>query len=265
MRPISSEELKQIQVSILDEVHKFCVEHNIKYFLAFGTLIGAVRHNGYIPWDDDIDILMPRPDYERFVREFCHENLDTFHFNSSRKDLIVFCKVFDKRTTFIEESSLNYEGLGVNIDVFPFDGLSSDYNIAQKHVRNVMRWTTISIIKKMSIKHKRVWYKTLTIALLQMILSIIPYRYVIGKICNLMKKYDYESSKYVVHLYDAQLYKIMPKDVFEELMLIDFEGRKFYAPKNYHEYLTTYYGDYMKLPPVEKRQSHHFYEAYWKV
>ena len=80
-----------------------------------------------------------------------------------------------------------------------------------------------------------------------------------------MKKYDYESSKYVVHLYDAQLYKIMPKDVFEELMLIDFEGRKFYAPKNYHEYLTTYYGDYMKLPPVEKRQSHHFYEAYWKV
>lgn len=264
MEVINAEELKKIQLSILEEVHSYCVSHNIKYFLAFGTLIGAVRHKGYIPWDDDIDILMPRPDYEKFIKEFKHEYLDTFCFDSQRKGLIVFCKVFDKRTTFIEESSISYEGLGVNIDVFPFDGLSADWKTACKHVKKVMLWTNFAILKKMTTKHKRVWYKNLVLAIIQMMLVVLPYKFIIEHICKLMKKYEYDESKYVVHLYDAQLFKIMPKTIFDELIMMDFEGHSFYAPQNYDDYLRTYYGDYMELPPVEKRQSHHFYKAYWK-
>ena len=263
MKEINTEELKQIQLSILCEVHDFCERNKIKYFLAFGTLIGAIRHKGYIPWDDDIDILMPRPEYEFFIKNFQHPFLETFHYNSKRRDLIAFCKVYDKRTTYIEESSQDYSCLGVNIDIFPFDGLSDNLNIAKKHVKHVMKWTNISVIKKMTTKHKRVWYKNLVLAILQSVLSVIPYRYVINKICGLMKYYDYNQSEYVVHLYDAQLYKIMEKKYFEKLVLVEFEGRYFYAPKCYHEYLTTYYGDYMKLPPIEQRCSHHFYKAYW--
>lgn len=263
MKNIDVEELKNIQLSILEEVHQFCVNNDIKYFLAFGTLLGAVRHKGYIPWDDDIDIIMPRPDYEKFIKEFNHKYLDTFHYNSSRQDLIAFCKVFDTRTTFIEESSQNYEGLGVNIDIFPFDGVSSDLKTAEEHIRHINVWNKITMYKKMTIRHKRVWYKNFILFLIQAFLFPISYKYAIKKVCTLMQKYDYDESEYVTHLYEPTVRRIMSKKYYQEYELVDFEGRQFYAPKYHHEYLTTYFGDYMKLPPVEHRQTHHYYKAYW--
>lgn len=263
MKSIDVTELKKIQISILEEVHKFCENSGLKYFLAFGTLLGAVRHKGYIPWDDDIDLIMPRPDYERFVKEFKHPYLDVFHFYSKRQDLIPFCKVYDTRTTFIEESAINYLCLGVNIDIFPFDGVSSDINTAKKHIDRINVWNKISEYKKMTVKHKRNFYKNVILFCIQALLVFIPYEFVIKRICNLMKYYDYNESEYVTHLFEPNYKRIMSKTYYQDFVLMDFEGKKFYGLKHYHEYLSTYFGDYMQLPPVEKRISHHFFKAYW--
>ena len=119
MKEIKNDELRTIQLDILQNVHDFCMKHDIKYTLAYGTLLGAVRHGGYIPWDDDIDIAMLRPDYERFMQEYKN---DIYKFTECRLDKDVhigFGKVEDTRTIVIEGG--NTKNLGVSIDVFPID------------------------------------------------------------------------------------------------------------------------------------------------
>ena len=125
MKEIGLKELRDLQLDILQNVHDFCVAHGIHYSLAYGTLLGAIRHKGYIPWDDDIDIAMLRPDYEKFMREYKDE---VYRFCECRldKDIhIGFGKVEDTRTIIIEAG--NTKNLGVTIDVFPIDDLCDSY------------------------------------------------------------------------------------------------------------------------------------------
>lgn len=125
MKEIKNDELRTIQLDILQNVHDFCMKHDIKYTLAYGTLLGAVRHGGYIPWDDDIDIAMLRSDYEKFLKEYKD---DIYKFTECRLDKDVhigFGKVEDTRTIVIEGG--NTKNLGVSIDVFPIDDLCDTY------------------------------------------------------------------------------------------------------------------------------------------
>ena len=263
MKSIYLNELKEIQLGILREFHKYCVDNNITYSLGYGTMLGAIRHEGYIPWDDDIDIVMPRPDYEKFLNNFKHDYLIPIHYDNG-KNQIVFCKLSDNRTVLKEENSNLLPGLGVNIDLFPLDGLSNSYSKAKNLVKKTIIWIKISEYKKMSIRHKRALYKNVILFLIQFLLSPIRYKYVIKKIDRIMRTYDFENSTYVTSLYLPTIKRIVPKSIFEKTELRKFEGDMFYAVSDYDPYLTSLYGDYMKLPPESQRVTKHFFDAYWK-
>ena len=156
MNEINLEELKAIQVEILDEVHRFCEANGIKYFLSSGTLIGAVRHKGYIPWDDDIDLYMLRSDYEDFLKEFNkkEENYRVVSLRTDKKCTIAYAKVERLGTVLIEDVDHPMEQ-GVNIDIFPVDGVPDDVNARKKYFSRIDRYRNMMTLKNVSLRKSR--------------------------------------------------------------------------------------------------------------
>ena len=264
MRKIEINELKSLQLDILNKVHAFCENNNITYYLGYGTLLGAIRHNGYIPWDDDIDIIMPREDYEKFIRFFRDNDLEALSLYKDSHFPFPITKVSHRYTCLVEESSYKYDRLGVNIDVFPIDGLSTNIMRAKCHVVFLRLLTTIMELKKMKISKRRSYLKNLILVASQIIFFIIPLRILLKLIDFISKTYSYKSSKYVEQLYVPRLSRIVEKKVFYEKELHAFENYKFYIPKGYDCYLRSLYGDYMKLPPLSARLPKHHFIAFWR-
>jgi len=259
---ISVTELKKIQLDILSEVHKFCEKHKISYFLTYGTLIGAIRHKGYIPWDDDIDICMPRPDYERFIKIFNDEN-SKYKFLSNELDPdypYPYGKVIDTSTVLIEYSSIKYP-IGINIDVLPIDGVDESGEILKKQffLRNLLDVKTIKLSKKRSL------LKNTVLLVGKICLFLLPYKFLVRTMVKNAKKYSYQESEYVCCVAGGfKEEKPMLKEYFRDKVLVQFEGNSYYAPIGYDKYLRSIYGDYMVLPPEEERMPHHVFKAYLK-
>lgn len=259
---VSSEQLKEIQLNILREVHSFCEENGIKYFLTYGTLIGAIRHKGYIPWDDDIDICMPRPDYEKFMKTFngSQERYKFVSYEIDRKFLYTFGKVIDTNTELIESSKIKYP-LGINIDIFPIDGIDDDLATLRKQtiLRNLIDLKTVKISKLNSFKFNVILF------IGRIVLSPVPVGFLVNKMITNAKSHLFEESKKVCCVVmGTKLNRPVPKEYFAEQKLVEFEQYKFYAPIGYDAYLRSVYGDYMELPPEDKRVSHHVFTAYLK-
>ena len=137
MRIMTSDDSKQVSLEVFDDIHDFCIKNNIRYSLSGGTLIGAIRHGGYIPWDDDIDIYMPRPDYERFLKSYKSSNKFRLFAKSLSNSEMVYARVCEMEKTFVT-SRLNFwtkEEKGVWIDIFPVDGAGDTYEEACKRVK----------------------------------------------------------------------------------------------------------------------------------
>lgn len=258
MRKIELEERKKLQLDILLKVHKFCEQNKIIYFLSSGTLIGAVRHNGYIPWDDDIDIAMPRPDYERFMGNFQDENLVAKDYKHDRSWPYLFAKVYDRRTIQFEKF-VDYKDLGVNIDLFPIDGISSN-SFMREIIYKFMTWEVFVAWHRIApISGKYSGFRCI-----EKILSyMFPIKLMIKLRRKLIEQFCYESSKFVSSLSTTTERRTCFKEWFEGVVQLPFEGYLLNAPIGYHDWLTTVFGDYMTLPPVEKRHLHNV-EAYWK-
>lgn len=122
MKEINVYELKKIQLEILDDIHRFCIQESLTYSLAYGTLLGAIRHHGYIPWDDDIDIMMPRRDYERFINLYKSNTNEVLDLRKSDTTIEMFLKICRKGSIMID-TTLKRSLWGINIDVFPIDGI----------------------------------------------------------------------------------------------------------------------------------------------
>lgn len=271
MDEMNIEEIKKKQLQILKYVHRFCCDNKIKYFLSGGTLLGSIRHKGYIPWDDDIDIMMLREDYEIFCSTFNEKSnekkIELFTYKNINNFQYPFCKVCDLNTILLENQDLDTSNLlGINIDVFPIDTY-----LAMKEAKNIynrISWLRkIFIVKtiKVNWKSRSIW-KNLILCCGKIIFCFFNPLFLIKKIDNIAQNdKNIDECKFagcVVWGYGKQ--EILPKMIFSDTIEVDFEGYKFYAPKNYHEYLTALYGDYMKLPPIEKRITHHDFKAYYK-
>lgn len=255
-------EIKAIQLQILESVHSFCKENSIPYVLWAGTLLGAIRHNGYIPWDDDIDIAIPRTEFNKFMKEYRH---DRYVANCISKDPN-FCftlgKVFDTKTELVENKYYR-TSIGVNIDIFPIDGLPEDKRECIKHSKKIMFLKSLIELKQMRFRKGRKLSKNAALLLSKIALLPFSYKSITRNMNNLIQKYKYEDCRCVANLaWGIGEKEAIPKEVFEHRILWTFEQRKFYIPMDYDYVLKRRYGDYLTLPPETDRISHHNFKVY---
>lgn len=248
-RKVTDEESRQIRLDILKEVDSFCRNNHLTYFLAYGTLLGAIRHKGYIPWDDDTDIMMPRKDLEIFKKTFKSDkykflDIDTecgYEFPFPR---ISYNETFDKR-------GLTAKYYGVNIDVYPIDGLPEDDDEIRCFFAKY----------KSLIKQRQFWLRVRKKIIKNLPIKTIPFIKLLTKRCvDWIKTYDMNNSSKVMVI-DSRVYN---KRIFDGIVEVPFEGYIFYAPIGYDEFLKTSYGDYMNLPPEDQRHPYHGGHYYWK-
>ena len=280
MRELQLKEIQNIELKILIELDRFCRKNNLKYYLCGGTLLGAIRHRGFIPWDDDIDVMMPRENFEIFINKFNHEFYKVKYINTCNKYIEKSCKLVDTRT-LLKSNHLRKKTIEENIfiDVFPIDGLPENKYLQKIHVLLVQVIIAIhsstvlsySISKRYNDKNSGVFYwkkyfRTFIKFLMITTIGITNTRFWIIILNKILKRYNFDNSLWVAAL-TSGIYgerEIMPKKIFCRSEIVKFERYKFFAPIGYDYYLKRLYGDYMKLPPVEFRQSHHNFKAYWK-
>lgn len=260
MRTIGLEELRSIQLDLLQKTAEFCDKNGLRYFLCGGTLIGAIRHKGYIPWDDDIDIAMPRPDYDRFVKIFNRsENYyQVVSLETNPEYAYAFAKVYDNRT---ELKELHYNGIpfGVYIDIFPADGVK---DAAQ--IRKIMLLHKILNAKKANYSRRKLLNKIIN-TLAKLILLPFSAQQIARWMDNEARKYAFGSVPCAGLIANPLgVGEKVEKSVFESDIYKEFEGRKYPVPIGYDTWLWSIYGDYMQLPPEEHRVSHHTFDAWWK-
>ena len=266
---IGIEELKKIQLDILCHVDVFCKENNIQYFACGGTLIGTVRHHGYIPWDDDIDIMMLRSEYERFMSEYFSKDNSEYKLYNHKilKDYILpFAKIANSKTVIKEptEYSLDY---GINIDIFPIDKLPDDRNEQVQHYAKLKRLIDIHGLKLMSVSKERSLFKNIILSASHIVLSPISIEYLNKRIEKLARKYEtLADNKYCgISVWGYGTREINLSSNYKSSQIAPFEDTMVPIPVGYDNYLSCVYGDYMKLPPLEKQCSHHIFEAWWKL
>ena len=249
--------LKKLQLTELDilkEIDRICKKYDIKYFLMYGTLLGAVRHKGFIPWDDDIDIGMLQEDYSKFIKVAPKELKDKFHLDAietNSKYYLPFIKVRNKLTKFEESSTVNYNGeKGIWVDIFPF--YYTSYNNANRIIKfkaKVLCFLYGCLVEK-SFKNGKGSF------LLKFIVKFASNKFLLTliKLISFKKRKTDNIIFYGFEGVDASI--VYSKEDFIPFDYLDFEDNKFPIPKNYDNVLSKLYGDYMKLPPVDKRITH---------
>lgn len=265
-RDITFEELREVQLALIDKIDQFCRLHNLRYSLGGGTLLGAIRHKGFIPWDDDVDLMMPRPDYEFFIHHFTDENIKVQTLFNDSDMVIPFAKVYDDRTVLEEFYAKN----GVFVDLFPIDGLPEEAEIdayleKQDYYRTFLQKIYEYNHKKFLLYNKKsnryftifkYWIKHF---------SYPSRQKCIQEIQNLHLSYNFETSRYAGAIIGAYGKKEhMSKETFMTYIDLPFEDRKYMCIAAFDPYLRKHYGDYMQLPPIEKQKASHTFVAYWK-
>ena len=252
---LTAEDRRQLYLEMMDEVDKFCRSHDIRYSLSSGTLIGAIRHKGFIPWDDDLDIMMPLPDMMIFREIFKSDNLKYVDIDIDDNYQFPFSRI-ESLKTYNKISPYGRKGSGMAIDLYPMLGLPQ---------RNIE-------IDKFFVKARIICDKRLHMMLWgNRIHRYLPFLRClsIGKQVKLyrdfMFQFPYETAQRFYHLGGYPNWAaVMDKDYFKELIDVEFEGYSFMAISDFDEYLNNCYGDYMTPPPEDQRVPYHIGHYYWK-
>jgi len=264
-KKINIDEMKKIQLNILIDVARFCKENKIRYFLSGGTMLGAVRHKGFIPWDDDIDIQMPRPDYNRFIEIYDNKVYSVCCWDKDKKYICTYAKVEDTRTRLVENGNFGRE-IGVNIDIFPVDGLPRNEKKINNTVQKMKALWGLVVCATVKDISKRTTIKKFEISLMRIFYKIFHLQsYFAGLVIRKAQKYSFdESDKVATLVWGYGKREVISYHTATEYIEADFEGNRFNIPKDYDDYLVHIYGDYMKLPPEEERIYKHNVNAWWK-
>lgn len=277
MKELTLKEMQQVLLGMMCKLHEFCVKNDIRYSLAYGTLLGAVRHKGFIPWDDDIDIFMPRPDYDRFMEIFKPENGLTL-IKPGKESYIAIARICDTEQTFFSSilpwhRTTKGQETGLWIDIFPIDGAEDDRSLFRE------RALKIASLRKKQLCARRAIPSVLSCGSLKQgvkqLLRKIRYinldiHKINEQILAMSTEVPYESSKHCSQIpctetLDKQYYE---KNFFEEYIDLEFEGRQFKAIKEWDSVLSIVYGkDYMQPPPPKDREQHSLdcNRFYWKA
>ncbi|MFR1707971.1 MAG: phosphorylcholine transferase LicD [Clostridium sp.] len=252
--------LQLTQLEILLEVVRICDKNNLTYFLIGGTLLGAIRHNGFIPWDDDLDIGMPRSDYEKLI-EICKTQLDEkyilHHLSTDKEYWLPFAKIRKNNTLFNEKNIQHVDcHKGIFIDIFPLDNGNKQSSKLQSIQAKISKYlSNIIIIKKIGTQGKSLGIK---LKLGEIIFKLIPIKF-INKINNkIMSVNKNDDSKFFINLGSNYNYikQTIPKEKYFPPTKVEFEGVYLNVPRDYDYVLKRIYKNYMELPPEDKRYTH---------
>lgn len=274
MTELTLKELQNEELKILKDVHQFCANNNIRYSLYGGTQIGAMRHKGFIPWDDDIDIIMPRRDYIRFCKEFESDKYELACVENRKEYMLGFARVYDCKTTkMVSQLPWISKEAGVWIDVFPADGMPDDEIRISRLYKKVIRIRKILLISRGACADFSS-IPSLNGKLRLLVKKIITLNGRIAKnlammLNKTMQSYDFETSPYWASLSNVRgLYekKHHLKSTFQTCELVDFEDMQAYIMNGTDTVLRDRYNDYMKLPPEKERvpKGDSYVHYYWK-
>ena len=265
---LSLREVQECSLEILKKIDAICREQGLTYYIFYGSLIGAIRHKGFIPWDDDLDIAMPRDDYEKLLVYFDENKeallpLKLFDWKRVKDYPYDLARISDTSYRMIPENEKEC-GMGTFIDIYVIDGMGNDYKAAVKNKRKTARLSSLGFLAT-----RKRYARDNTKSTLKMIIKvpafigakIIGKRWIFSKIDSLSDIYPFESSKYVANTawstgVEVSIFK---KEWFDHTIDVPFEDAVFKAPSGYDELLRQLYGDYMQLPPEEDRTQQHFY------
>ena len=265
---LSMAELRHVQLEVLAEFDRLCREHDLVYYLAYGTLLGAIRHGGYIPWDDDVDVMMPREDYERLHAVFptarpAHLVLDS---PTTRTDWpFPYAKISNDRTELFEplEDPLP---LGVNLDVFPLDAVPSSRLVraVQAWVLRPLRWAVE--LRYIAAERGRGWHHPFAITFGKPVLRRFPLRRLVGAFTRVARIGAAAGGRRGAHVgvrvgsFDWSV----PADQLAPPSQVGFEHLRLHAPADPDAVLVAKYGDYRRLPPEPEQVRHHAFTAVWR-
>ena len=251
------DKLHKVELEILEDFVKICDEHHLTYFLTGGSMLGAVRHSGFIPWDDDIDIGMPRKDYDEFMKIGQEALGDKYYldsFETNKKCYLPFAKIKMNGTVFDESISSHIDNhKGICIDIFSFDNVTD-----LKKFRLVKVLIIRTIVDTMYYRVGIRKFKDLRHKFLSLCCCILPRRVMMKYQRHLMRLNKNDNSEYIAPLSGCQPYikEVQPRKVILPVKKIKFEGKDYNGMQDPDTYLKGIYGKYMELPPVEKRVNH---------
>lgn len=246
MKELTLDERKKIMVEILEDIHNFCLSNNIRYTLYCGTLLGAVRHGGFIPWDDDLDIAMLREDFEKFLASYQNPKYKILYAPDGKNEFPAFgfAKVCD--TSTVVDNGWMKPVHGIYVDIFPLDAVPEEKDERERYMRSLMRFNN----RMYHCWKNDLWSKIKC--------GFHPMEWWWKKYEATVKANRYADSTLVAHIMGCHnFHEIFPKSQYENPEEIRFEGKMFYGPKDADKALTMMYGeDYMTPPPPEKRITH---------
>ena len=255
MNTLSLEEIQVISLDIMKDIDRVCRKHGLKYTGIGGTLIGAIRHHGFIPWDDDIDIAMPREDYNKLLKIYpkeCDKRYKIFSYTTDDDYYYSFIKVSDTTTRVSEAYKPAINEMGVFVDIFPIDNLSSkNYKLKYKYLYYILMQIQVSLCFDSPKKYRKLAKK-----IVRPFFAPRSYKYYLNKLNKYSQKENNNSNTNLTGIFMVGDDDMHDHSVFDSYIDLQFEDTQIMSVKNYDRFLRDRFGDYMVIPPENERVSH---------